>query len=107
MPSISRDGQLIMFLSKATNIDPSPDPIACAPIGTTASCQRIFLAGRTAGSVTRVPLGDFPLQFKLDSYRVEVLAAVLSGDGRTIALDTRTISKPGIAITIATACSTA
>ncbi len=83
-PTIADDGARIAFLSEATTLDPAPDPLPCAPA--VLACRRAFVRS-AAGETQRVRLTQVPSVLyptPAASYRME--AAVISGDGSTVAM---------------------
>ena len=82
-PTISDDGTRITFLSDATTLDASTDPLPCTP--TIFDCVRVFV--RTVGvSTARVgltPTPYDPFSSVAQAYRVE--SAAIAGDGNTVA----------------------
>jgi hypothetical protein len=75
-PTISDDGTRIAFISDATTLVASPDPVPCAP--QILPCTRAFVRA-VAGTTTRLDV-----QAGLLGYQVS--SAVMSGDGNTVGM---------------------
>jgi hypothetical protein len=83
-PSISDDGGRIAFLSDATTLDPTPDPLTCDPT-VNPPCSRAFV--RTVASATTTRLGFAVAQPGLSGITAEgyrVTEAVIAGQGLTV-----------------------
>jgi hypothetical protein len=67
VPQISADGNIVVFISTATNIVDDPDTLPC-PTGPMASCTRAYIVDRAAGTIRRINIppearklfGDLP-----------------------------------------------
>jgi hypothetical protein len=77
-PSMSDDGSVVAFLSRAKNLDSSPDGLSCD--ATKAACDRLFIVSHatTSPTVARVPLTTGA------PGAVRVSHPVVSRDGSTI-----------------------
>ena len=83
-PSISDDGGRVVFLSDATTLDGTADPLACEPAA--LICTRAFV--RTVGTATTARLGlalGHPGSTGIVPLRYRVTQAVVSGDGLSAA----------------------
>ncbi len=96
-PSISSDGQIVLFTSIASNLDPTADAFPCG-IGSDP-CSRLYLLDRGTGDVSRLPLTDLAFSLAQASQtRVDFPAATLSADGGSVAfLEVTTSTPPGAA----------
>jgi hypothetical protein len=82
--TISDDGGTIAFLSTATALDPSADPLRCADLGFFFECTRVFVHQRTTGVTTRLALDPVLYTQTYEAYRVA--RATVSRDGNAVAL---------------------
>jgi hypothetical protein len=83
LPSISDDGGRVVFLSDATTLDATPDPLACNAAELT--CTRAFARTIASGTTIRVGLGvDLPGWSGVLSQRYRVTEAVIAGDGLSL-----------------------
>jgi hypothetical protein len=88
-PTITDDGGRITFISDATTLDPTADPLPCAP--SLLVCTRAYLRTVASSTTSRVPLGDAttgrggpPLK---RGYRVSGAAIAADGGSVAAALD--------------------
>ena len=82
-PDVSGDGGRIVFLSEATTLDATPDPLACDPA--VLACTRVFVrtaAGATARLGFAVDISTPPPGLVERGYRVA--AAALAADGQSV-----------------------
>ena len=91
-PSISDDGTRVAFLSDATTLDATPDPLPCDP--TVLACTRVFV--RTVLERDDDPAGYSRSRFQAcpasTTQHHRVSAAVVSGDGLTVDRSSSTAS---------------
>ena len=83
-PSISDDGGRIAFLSDATTLDPTADPLTCNP-AVASPCSRAFV--RTVATATTTRLGfavSHPGMIGIVTEAYRVTEAVISGQGLTV-----------------------
>ena len=81
--SISDDGSRVTFLSDATTLDATPDPLACDAAALV--CTRVFVRTVAAATTARVGLGvDLPFPGVVGQ-RYRVMEAVVTGDGLSLA----------------------
>jgi WD40-like Beta Propeller Repeat len=82
---ISADGSTILFLSVTRDLDPTPDPLPCAPGD--MNCERLYVVDRASGAISRVPITDGIIDTSSSAFRGVSFGSnpALSADGRTIA----------------------
>jgi hypothetical protein len=83
-PSISADGQIVLFLSWAdAALTTEPDPWVCPP---RARCGRVYMVNRATGRLTRIPLPTPDPAFSGD-----VVSFEITPDARYVAMGVQTV----------------
>jgi len=84
-PSISDDGSRVAFLSDATTLDATPDPLPCDAAA--LACTRAFVHAVATATTTRLGLTvSLPGVSGIDAQHHHVREAVLAGNGLSVAV---------------------
>jgi hypothetical protein len=84
-PTISDDGTRVAFLSDATTLDPSGDPLACDPA--VIACTRVFVRAVDAGTTTRLGFTvSHPGVTGIVGEAYRVTDSVIAGNGQSVAI---------------------
>jgi hypothetical protein len=79
-PTISDDGARVSFLSDATTLDASPDPLPCDPGAFV--CTRVFVRTVASATTTRLLFTvDLPLVTNIVAQAYQVVEGAISGNG--------------------------